>query len=78
MQQEHLRSAVGKLTGLVPAIESSGATQKRDTQDSIDAAPSQKLLKKGGLAEQAQAMAERVGFEPTVRFPVHTLSKRAP
>ena len=23
-------------------------------------------------------MAERVGFEPTVRFPVHTLSKRAP
>ena len=23
-------------------------------------------------------LAERVGFEPTVRFPVHTLSKRAP
>src|SRR5882724_11957204 len=23
-------------------------------------------------------MAERVGFEPTVRFPPHTLSKRAP
>jgi hypothetical protein len=23
-------------------------------------------------------MAEGVGFEPTVRFPVHTLSKRAP
>ncbi len=23
-------------------------------------------------------MAERVGFEPTVRFPAHTLSKRAP
>jgi hypothetical protein len=24
------------------------------------------------------SMAEGVGFEPTVRFPVHTLSKRAP
>jgi hypothetical protein len=23
-------------------------------------------------------VAERVGFEPTVRFPAHTLSKRAP
>ena len=25
-----------------------------------------------------RSMAERVGFEPTVRFPAHTLSKRAP
>jgi len=24
------------------------------------------------------ALAERVGFEPTIRFPVYTLSKRAP
>jgi len=24
------------------------------------------------------SMAERVGFEPTVQFPAHTLSKRAP
>ena len=24
------------------------------------------------------SLAERVGFEPTVRFPAHTLSKRAP
>jgi hypothetical protein len=23
-------------------------------------------------------MAERAGFEPAVRFPLHTLSKRAP
>ena len=23
-------------------------------------------------------MAERVGFEPTIRFPVYTLSERAP
>jgi hypothetical protein len=26
----------------------------------------------------SKPMAERVGFEPTVRFPAHTLSKRAP
>jgi hypothetical protein len=26
----------------------------------------------------ADLMAERVGFEPTVEFPQHTLSKRAP
>jgi hypothetical protein len=25
-----------------------------------------------------EKMAERVGFEPTVEFPQHTLSKRAP
>ena len=25
-----------------------------------------------------EIMAERVGFEPTVEFPQHTLSKRAP
>ncbi len=29
------------------------------------------------FAEQ-EIMAERVGFEPTVEFPQHTLSKRAP
>ena len=28
--------------------------------------------------EQNSELAERVGFEPTVRFPAHTLSKRAP
>ena len=30
------------------------------------------------LACKIVQMAERVGFEPTVRFPAHTLSKRAP
>ena len=25
-----------------------------------------------------RGLAERVGFEPTVEFPLHTLSKRAP
>ena len=35
----------------------------------------------GGLPPEApkeRRVAVRVGFEPTVRFPVHTLSKRAP
>src|SRR5262247_3426498 len=29
-------------------------------------------------ADQERALAEGVGFEPTIRFPVYTLSKRAP
>jgi hypothetical protein len=28
--------------------------------------------------ESQDWLAERVGFEPTVEFPLHTLSKRAP
>ena len=28
--------------------------------------------------QENSVVAERVGFEPTVRFPAHTLSKRAP
>jgi hypothetical protein len=38
----------------------------------------------GGTADatpplgELQQLAERVGFEPTVEFPLHTLSKRAP
>jgi hypothetical protein len=31
-----------------------------------------------GLFRRRKSLAERVGFEPTVRFPAHTLSKRAP
>ena len=30
------------------------------------------------LENRSKKLAERVGFEPTVRFPAHTLSKRAP
>src|SRR6266511_2823716 len=30
------------------------------------------------LKTKDQSVAERVGFEPTVGFPLHTLSKRAP
>jgi hypothetical protein len=30
------------------------------------------------ICNSSEGMAERVGFEPTVEFPQHTLSKRAP
>jgi hypothetical protein len=30
------------------------------------------------IERERRRMAERVGFEPTVEFPLHTLSKRAP
>src|SRR6187399_2621584 len=29
-------------------------------------------------SDENRKLAERVGFEPTVEFPLHTLSKRAP
>jgi hypothetical protein len=32
----------------------------------------------GGERKVMDWLAERVGFEPTVEFPQHTLSKRAP
>jgi hypothetical protein len=38
------------------------------------------ILNFGGCARTAanEILAEGVGFEPTIRFPVYTLSKRAP
>ena len=35
-------------------------------------------ITRSARTERSEGLAERVGFEPTVRFPVHTLSKRAP
>src|SRR5262245_9690865 len=35
-------------------------------------------IAKGGEAARRTALAEGVGFEPTIRLPVYTLSKRAP
>ncbi len=79
VQQEHRRSAVGNLTNLVPAPISAAAPHKRATQGIIKPEAPPKLLVGGDLRNPPdQGMAERVGFEPTVRFPVHTLSKRAP
>jgi hypothetical protein len=36
------------------------------------------LLANGSEGLRIEVMAEGVGFEPTIRFPVYTLSKRAP
>ena len=36
------------------------------------------MLKKRGAQVECYLMAERVGFEPTLEFPLNTLSKRAP
>ena len=52
----------------------------------IDAPLKQFVLSHDGLVQHCRAIhaavttrvAERVGFEPTVQFPAHTLSKRAP
>ena len=41
-------------------------------------APERPLEPPGELAFGERRLAERAGFEPAVRFPVHTLSKRAP
>ena len=79
VQQEHLRTVIGKLTGLVPAAaKSSDASLKRVTQADPMSNDDQKLLTEGNLDDEGNGMAERVGFEPTVEFPLHTLSKRAP
>jgi predicted dinucleotide-binding enzyme len=55
-----------------------------DPMDASDITKS-RLLEQFGMGWINQAlfrakgsMAVKVGFEPTVRFPVHTLSKRAP
>ena len=45
VRQEHLRTFVGKLTGLVPTPEFAAASHKRVTHDDEDASDSQKLLK---------------------------------
>ena len=40
--------------------------------------PTRRHWNDGRLEDETVKMAERVGFEPTVEFPLHTLSKRAP
>ena len=48
------------------------------TQGSQQESEDRKLLPSGTLREREKDMAEREGFEPSVEFPLHTLSKRAP
>lgn len=63
VQQEHLRSVVGKLTGLLPGAEKGDASLKRVTQGDDASDNDQKLLTAGELPDQDGGMAERVGFE---------------
>jgi len=64
VQQEHLRTAIGKLPGLLPAAKSSDASLKRVTQGDPNSNEDQKLLTEGDLEDEGDGMAERVGFEP--------------
>ena len=55
-------------------------------EEGVEEGPEERFLQRAmsirmmGLRslESPQNLAERVGFEPTVEFPLHTLSKRAP
>ena len=55
--------------------ENSGIRARGHERERVDA--SLKTTRSAHLAPPRE-MAERVGFEPTVEFPLHTLSKRAP
>ena len=63
VQQEHLRTVIGKLTGLVPAAaKSSDASLKRVTQVDPISNEDQKFLTEGDLQDEGNGMAEREGF----------------
>jgi hypothetical protein len=63
VQQEHLRTVIGKLTGLLPAAKSGDASLKRVTQADPISNEDRKLLTGGDLEDEGNGMAERVGFE---------------
>ena len=59
VQQEHLRSVVGKLTGLVPS-SGTDVSLKCVTQGSQQESEDRKLLPSERLKERKKGMAERV------------------
>jgi integrase len=66
VQQEHLRTVIGKLTGLLPAANSDGASLKCVTHKDQPAIDDRKLLTDGDLEDDSDGMAERVGvLEPS-------------
>jgi hypothetical protein len=65
VQQEHLRTVIGKLTGLLPAAKSSDASLKRVTHADPNSNDDQKLLTECDLEDEGNGMAERVGFVPS-------------
>ena len=74
VEQQHLRSVVTKLTPLVPVDVSPESVTWKSTEQIDD----RKVLKMKDLVGTGRELAERVGFEPTLEFPLNTLSKRAP
>ncbi len=74
VEQQHLRSVVTKLTPLVPTDASLKCVTRR-TNEQVDDG---KLLKGKDFVEGGMELAEREGFEPSIEFPLYTLSKRAP
>jgi hypothetical protein len=70
VQQEHLRTVIGKLTGLVPAAaESSDASLKRVTQADPVSHEHQKLLTEGDLQDEVNGMAGCLGRFPQLAHP---------
>ena len=74
VEQEHLRSIIDKLTPLVPPQVSPESVTCPDLEEREES----KLLIPEKVLEHREKVAERVGFEPTLEFPLNTLSKRAP
>jgi hypothetical protein len=65
---------VNELTPLIPTEVSLKSVTRRIDEKEDDL----KLLKEHEIVEGGPKLAERVGFEPTLEFPLNTLSKRAP
>jgi integrase len=78
VQQEHLRTVVGKLTGLLPAAKSTDASLKRVTHGDHPSIDDRKLLTNGDLDDQDNGMAERKGFEPLEAFRLQRFSRPPP
>ena len=67
VQQEHLRSVIGKLTPLVPIA--SDVSLKRVTRTVEDQSEGRKLLKPKKLESDENELAGRQGFEPRLHGP---------
>ena len=57
-------------------VDSSAFALRASARSHPCAEPSRRSSR--AILRERRRMAERVGFEPTVEFPLHTLSKRAP
>jgi site-specific recombinase XerD len=78
VQQEHLRTVVGKLTGLVPVPEIADASLKRVTHADLDAETRRNLLEVVNLDDDGPGVAERKGFEPLEAFRLQRFSRPPP